>query len=45
MYGDWMQKDEKVETTNQEILKILTKMNKNFEIALEALGYQDKRWE
>ena len=30
---------------NQEILKILTKMNKNFEIALEALGYQDKRWE
>lgn len=43
MYGDWMQKDEKVETTNQEILKILTKMNKNFEISLEALGYQDKR--
>lgn len=44
MHGDWIQKDEKVETTNQEIVEILAKMNKNFEIALEALGYEDKRW-
>jgi hypothetical protein len=44
MHGDWIQKDEKVETTNQEIVEILAKMNKNFEIALEALRYEDKRW-
>jgi hypothetical protein len=44
MYGDWMQKDEKVETINQEIAKILARMNETFAMALEVCTYKDKRW-
>ena len=45
MYGDWMQKDEKVETINQKIAKILARMNETFARALEVCTYKDKRWE
>lgn len=45
MYGDWMQEDEKVGTIYQEIRKLLAKMDKTFEKALEFTTYKDKRWE
>lgn len=45
MYGDWMQKDEKVETINQEIAKMLARMNETFAMVLEFYTYKDKRWE
>ena len=44
MYGDWIPKDEKVETIRQEIEKTLVRMNETFAMALEICTYKDKRW-